>query len=198
MSEIPSFALRAYALFLLRHGTKEDFGQQDLAWIVSEPMRKKIFSVLLRAGWIGKTGRSAYRCIEPKTVFRNMLQFRVPGTVKKAKKPYAFTGMSAIEIWSDYSYIQRSLDKSPYFIKVLKKDLNYWKRFFNQNNIPNYVDRGTTIGEYVILVPVKRLSFVEKDGVKTEQLRETAKQALQNEMYGYAYDYIKQKYGATA
>lgn len=198
MTEVPSFALRAYALFLLRHGTKEDFGQKDLAWVVSEPMRKKIFSVLLRAGWIEKTGRATYRCIEPKAVFRNMLQFRVPVIVKKAEKPYAFTGMSAIEVWSDYSYIQRSMEKSPYFIKVLKKDLNYWKRFFNQNNISNYVGRGTTIGEYAILVPVKRLSFVEKDGVKTERLRETAKQALQNEMYGYAYDYIKQKYGAAA
>ena len=88
MTEIPSFALRAYALFLLRHGTAEDFNQQDLAWIVSEPMRKKIFSVLLRAGWIGKTGRATYRCIEPKIVFRNMLQFRVPDIMKMAKKPF--------------------------------------------------------------------------------------------------------------
>lgn len=198
MTEVPSFALRAYALFLSRHGTAEDFSQQDLAWIVSEPMRKKIFSVLLRAGWIGKTGRATYRCVEPRTVFRNMLQFRVPEVVKKAKRPYAFTGMSAIEIWSDYSYIQRSLEKSPYFVKVLGKDLGYWKKFFNKNGIPNYVTNGMTIGEYIILVPVKRLSFVEKGGVKTEPLRETARQALQNEMYGYAYGYMRQKYGAIA
>lgn len=198
MTEVPSFALRAYALFLLRHSTTEDFSQPELGWIVSEPMRKKIFSVLLRAGWIAKTGRATYRCVEPKTIFRDMLQFRVPGIMKAAGKPYAFAGMSAIEIWSDFSYIQRSLEKSPYFIKVLKKDLSYWKRFFNANSVPNYVDKGTTIGEYVILVPVKNLISVEKYGVKTEPLRETARQASQNEMYGYAYEYMKQKYGAAA
>lgn len=198
MTEVPSFALRAYALFLLRHGTREDFCQSELAWIVSEPMRKKIFSVLLRAGWVRKTGRTTYRCVEPKTVFRNVLRFRVPSIMKTAAKPYAFTGMSAIEVWSDYSYIQRSLEKSPYFIKVLRKDLSYWKGFFNTNNIPNYVNRGTTIGEYVILVPASHLEFVEKGGVKTEPLRETAREASQNELYGYAYDYMRQKYGATA
>ena len=61
--------------------------------------------------------------------------------MKQAEKPYAFTGLSAIEIWSDYSYVQRGIEKSPYFIKVLKKDIAYWKRFFNSNNIPNYIKK---------------------------------------------------------
>lgn len=198
MTEMPSFALRAYALFLARHGTAEDFGQRELDWIVSEPMRKKIFSVLLRKGWISKAGRAAYRCVQPQKIFENMLRFRVPEVIKKAEKPYAFTGMSSIEVWSDYSYIQRSIEKSPYFIKVLKKDLRYWKGFFSRHSVPSYTNKGSTIGEYVILVPVNRLSFVEKDGVRTEPLRETAREASQNEMYGYAYEYIKKKYGAVA
>lgn len=198
MAEAPSFALRAYALFLSRHGTTEDFRQAELNWIVSEPMRKKIFSALLRAGWVKKTSRATYRCVEPRAVFKNMLQFRVPELMKKATKPYAFTNLSAIELWSDYSYVQRGIEKSPYFIKVLKKDLQYWKKFFNKNDIPNYVREGTTIGEYAILIPAKRLNFAEKDGIKTESLKKTMRQALQNEMYGYAYEYMKQKYGAAA
>lgn len=198
MTEVPSFAMRAYALFMERHGTMEGFGQAELGWIVSEPMRKKIFAVLLRAGWIVKTGRATYRCIEPQTIFKDMLQFRVPDVIRKAEKPYAFTGLSSIEVWSDYSYVQRGWEKSPYFIKVLEKDLGYWKRFFNTHNVPNYVREGTTIGEYVILIPVKRLHFVEKDSVKTEPLREAMRQASRNEMHGYAYDYMKQKYGAVS
>ena len=170
MSEVPSFALRAYALFLLRRSTAENFSQSELDWIVSEPMRKKIFSVLLRAGWIKKANRTAYLCVEPQTIFKNMLRFRVPDIVKGAERPYAFTGLSSIEVWSDYSYIQRGIEKSPYFIKVLEKDLRYWKDFFNRNNIPNYVGKGTTIGEYAILIPVQKLDFTEKDGIKTEQV----------------------------
>lgn len=198
MTEIPSFAMRAYALFFSRYGSTEPFSQSKLDWIVSEPMRKKIFAVLLRAGWIRKAGRSVYYCVEPQTIFRDMLRFRVPEVIKKAKKPYAFTGLSAIELWSDYSYVQRGIEKSPYFIKVLKKDLQYWKNFFNMNSIPNYVNKGTTIGEYIILMPVEKLDFEEKYGVKAEPLKKTMKQASQNEMYDYAYEYMKQKYGAVA
>jgi hypothetical protein len=44
-------------------------------------------------------------------------------------------------------------------------------------NIPNYVNKGTTIGEYIILIPVQKLNFVEKEGYKVESLKETIKLA---------------------
>jgi len=58
-NEIPQFALRAYALFYLKHGTREAFKQSDLDWIVSSSMKKKIFSSLLKAGWLKKEKRPA-------------------------------------------------------------------------------------------------------------------------------------------
>ena len=72
--------------------------------------------------------------------------------------------------------------------------MKYWKKFFNRHNIPNYVNEGTTIGEYIILIPVEKLNFVEKEGYKVESLKETIKLAKLNEMYLYAYNYIKNKY----
>ena len=123
------------------------------------------------------------------------MEFKVPKIIKEATKPYAFTGLSAVEIWSDYSYIQRGKEKSPYYIKVLKKDLQYWKNFFNKYRIPNYVKTGGTIGEFVILEPVEELSFVEKNEVKVESLKETERIAKSNSFYGYPYNYIKEKYG---
>jgi len=104
--------------------------------------------------------------------------------------------LSAIEIWSDYSYVQRGMEKSPYFIKILRKDLKYWKTFFNSHNIQNYIGEGSTIGEYIILIPVKELIFEEKGGYKVEGLRQTMRLAKLNEMYGYAYNYMKNKYNA--
>lgn len=198
MNEVPSFAMRAYALLYTRHGAIEQFGQSELDWIVSEPMRKKIFATLMRAGWLRKAGRRSYYCVEPATMFKNMLRLRVPELIKEAKVDYAFTGLSAVEVWSDYSYVQRGIEKSPYFVKVLKKDLQYWKDFFNINSIPNYVGRGTTVGEYVILIPVEKFDFVEKGGIKVEPLKKTMREASQNDMFSYAYDYLKRKYGAAA
>ena len=198
-TEIPQYGLKAYALFFSKHKDKEGFKQSELDWIVVQSMKKKIFALLLRAGWIKKQSNNTYVCLNPETIIRSLLEFKVPQIVKEAEKDYAFTNLSAIEIWSDYSYVQRGIEKSPYFIKVLKKDLKYWKNFFNKHNIPNYVNEGTTIGEYIILIPVEKLSFVEKENYKIDNLKETIKLAKLNEMYLYAYNYMKNKYkNATA
>lgn len=193
--EIPPYGLRAYALFYAKYGSNQEFNQKELEWIVGESMKKKIFALLLRAGWIAKKQRNTYVCLSPESIFRKIIDFKVPFLMKNSKKEYCFTGLSAIEIWSDYSYIQRSWEKSPYFIKILKKDLKYWKDFFNRNKIPNYVLSGTSIGEYVILNPVKKLKFEDKNLLKVEPLKETMIIAKKKNIYLYAYNYMKEKYG---
>ena len=198
MIEIPQYCLRAYALFYTKHGSRETFKQSELDWIVSQSMKKKIFSVLLRSGWIKKITRNDYKCTEPEKAIRGLLEFRIPNVIKQAKKPYSFTGLSAVEIWSDYVYVQRGMERSPYFIKVLKKDLKYWKVFFNKHNIPNYIDQGSTIGEFMVLIPVNKLTAFDKEGMKVDALKETIKIAKENEMYSYAYDYMRGKYGTAA
>ena len=195
ISEIPQYCLRAYALFFLKHGSREAFKQSELDWIVSQSMKKKIFSILLNSGWIIKHSRNLYRCVKPERVVTGLNEFKFPEVIKEAKKPYAFTNLSAIEIWSDYSYVQRGIEKSPYFIKVLKKDLRYWKEFFNKRNIPNYIHEGSTIGEYVILMPVNRIKAAYKHGLMVEPLKKILAIAKQNEMYSYAYSYMRNKYG---
>ena len=193
--EIPQYCLRAYALFFARHGSREPFRQSELDWIVGQSMRKKIFAVLLKSGWIAKASRDSYKCIEPVIALKGLLDFKVPEIIKEAKKPYAFTNLSAIEIWSDYSYVQRGIEKSPYFIKVLRKDLKYWKGFFSKRHVPNYVNKGSTIGEYVILIPVPIINSVDKGGLKVEPLSIALKIAKNNEMYSYPYSYMRSKYG---
>ena len=193
-TEIPQYGLKAYALFFAKHQDKEEFKQSELDWIVGQSMKKKIFSLLLRAGWVKKQSDNTYICINPEVIIKSLLEFKIPQIIKETEKDYAFTNLSAVEIWSDYSYVQRGIEKSPYFIKVLKKDLKYWKNFFNRHNIPNYVNEGTTIGEYIILIPVENLDFVEKEGYKVESLKETIKLAKLNEMYLYAYNYMRNKY----
>ena len=196
--EIPQYCMRAYALFYTKHGSREPFKQSELDWIVSQSMKKKIFSILLRAGWIVKYSRDTYKCSDPDRIVKGILEFKVPQIIKEASKPYAFTNLSAVEIWSDYSYIQRGIEKSPYFLKIFRKDLRYWKEFFNKKNIPNYIKEGSTIGEYVILVPVNEIKFADKDGLKVEQLNETLKTAKSNDMYSYAYNYMRKKYGTAS
>lgn len=193
--EIPPYGLRAFALFYTKYGSKQEFSQKELDWVVGESMKKKVFALLLKSGWIAKKQRNTYVCLNPNEIFQQMLTFKVLQIIKSAQRDYCFTGLSAIEIWSDYSYIQRSWEKSPYFIKVLKKDLEYWQNFFNSKKIPNYLNSGSTIGEYIILMPVAKLDFINKEGLSVEKLKETMKTAKNNNIYLYAYNYMKKKYG---
>ena len=194
-NEIPNYGLRAYALFFSKHGLHEEFTQSDLDWIVGQSMKKKIFSLLLNNGWIKKVSANSYKCINPELILKGLLEFKVSQIIKEAKKPYSFTGLSAIEIWSDYSYVQRGREKSPYYIKILKKDLRYWKSFFNRYRIPNYIKAGSTIGEFIILEPVEKLNPTEKDEMYVDTLKETEKIAKANSFYAYPYNYMKEKYG---
>ncbi len=196
--EIPQYGLKAYALLFSKHGVRGEFRQSELDWIVSVSMKKKIFSLLLRSGWIKKHPSGTYSCTNPSDAIKGLLEFRVPELMKSAEKEYSFTMLSAVEIWSDFSYVQRGMEKSPYFIKILKKDLKYWKEFFNRNEIPNYVRSGTTVGEYVILIPVNSLSFEEKSGFKVNSLKETVRYAKSNDAYSYASEYMESKYGTSA
>jgi len=196
--EIPPYGLRAYALFFEKHGSREGFGQSELDWIVRQSMKKKIFSLLLRAGWIKKQTRDTYVCVSPERAIKGLLEFKVPKIIKEARKPYAFTGLSAIEIWSDFSYVQRGMEKSPYFINVERKGVTNWRQFFAKHNIPAYVGEGSTVGEYIVLIPVERLSFTEKDGYKVISLKKTMAIAKANEIYSYPYNYMRKKYGPVA
>ncbi len=195
MMELPPYGLRAYALLYTRHGSRGAFRQNELEWMVSEPMRKKIFALLLRSGWLVKESRGEYRCVKPEEAVKGLLAVRVPAVLKEAKWPYALTGMSAIEVWSDYAYVQRSFERSPYFVKVFKKDLNKWRTYLNSRSIPNYVGKGSTIGEFVILEPVERLARVEKGGWNVEPLQEALREAEGNYLFAYAAEYIRKKYG---
>ena len=197
-SEIPPYGMRAYAWFFTKHGTKEAFSQAELDWMVSQSMKKKIFALLLKSGWIQKKDHTSYTCVAPEKVMNNLLEFKVPEIMKKASRDYAFTGNSAIEIWSDFVYVQRGIEKSPYFIKVLQKDIKYWSDFFNKNNTPHYISQGSTIGEYVILIPVNKIGSIKQKGIKVESLKETIKMAHAHEIYKYAYHYMRKKYGTAA
>ncbi|MFH1915800.1 MAG: hypothetical protein ABIJ21_00915 [Nanoarchaeota archaeon] len=196
--EIPQYGLKAYALLFSRHGTRGRFMQSALDWVVSVPMKKKIFSLLLRSGWIQKNSDGSYSCSNPADAITGLLDFRVPEIMKEAKKPYAFTKLSAIEVWSDFSYVQRGIEKSPYFIKISEKDVVYWKNYFSKNEIPYYVDSGQTIGEYVIIIPVKKFVSKEKDGFRVDSLQETLEFARSNDIFQYAVEYMENKYGAEA
>ncbi|MBI2139580.1 hypothetical protein HYU14_01540 [Candidatus Woesearchaeota archaeon] len=192
--ELPKYALRAYGLMYNRYGSQEEFNQDCLNWAVSSAMRKKIFSVLLHAGWIKKKSRMAYACYKPEEIFMSLFDFKVPEVLKNAKKEYCYTKMSAAEIWSDFSYLQRSRERSPYFIEVKEEDIVYWKSFFSKEGIPFFIREGSFIGEFAIIEPLKKLAYTMHDGFPVDDLDTVVRFCQGNPLFEYTLAYVKQKF----
>ena len=130
MSEpVPAYAQEAYAI-LRTHFGSESFPSDYLSWFISGAMVKKTLHSLERAGWVKRVKKGKYVCMNADDIFNSMVSFRVPELLKGSGMKFAYTGASAVEVWTDYSYIQRSWEHSPYFLKVLKADLRRWIEYF--------------------------------------------------------------------
>jgi hypothetical protein len=190
------YALRCYALMYTKYGTTE-FDQNTLAWFLSEPMRKKIFHVLTKAGWLRRAGRGRYTCVRPDEIFRKQFEFKVPEILGSAERTWCYTGASAVEIWTNFSYVQRSWEYSPCFIKVLKRDIAYWRGFLRGKGISVFVrEAGSAIGEFVVLEPVEKLGCVTQVGSPVDSLEDTARFCEENSaIFEYPLAYLARKYG---
>jgi hypothetical protein len=193
---IGRYALRCYALLYTKYGTTE-FDQSSLTWFLSEPMRKKIFHVLTKAGWLQRTGRGRYACVQLDEIFRKQFEFKVPEILKSAWRPWCYTGASAVEIWTNFSYVQRSWEYSPYFIKVSKRDIAHWRRFLRDNGISVFVrEAGSAIGEFVVLEPVERVDHTTHDGFPVDQLEDVVEFCERNSSaFEYPLAYLAKEYG---
>lgn len=160
-------------------------------------MRKKIFHVLTKEGWLRRVGRGRYTCVRPEEVFRRQFEFKVPEIVRAAEKPWCYTKASAVEIWTDFSYVQRSWEYSPYFMKVVKRDVRYWKKFFRAHGIRAFVrEAGSAIGEFVVLNPVEKLDCVTHAGFPVDNLGDVIRFCEENSStFEYPLAYLARKYG---
>ena len=190
------YALKCYGLLYTKYRT-EEFDQGSLSWFLSEPMRKKIFHVLTKEGWLRRVGRGKYACVRPEEVFRRQFEFKVPEMMKAAERSWCYTRASAVEIWTEYSYVQRSWEYSPYFIKVMKRDIRYWRRFFKANGITVFVrEAGSAIGEFVVLDPVEKLDCVTHEGSPVDRLEDAVKFCEGNSStFEYPLAYLARKHG---
>jgi hypothetical protein len=192
----PTFAQQAYAILYNRFGD-QPFESNYLDWFLSKGMVKKTLHVLEKRRWVQRVRKGSYVCINPEEIFRSMVQFRVPALLKEAGKKYAYTGASAVEVWTDYSYIQRSWEHSPYFVKVLRKDLKSWTHYFREHKVNVFVqDAKPAIGEFVVLFPEERLEPEVYGGDPVDKLNEVVRFCERNiDAFEYPLAYLKSKFG---
>ncbi len=150
----------------------DSFPADYMSWFLSRGMVKKTLHTLEHAGWIRRVEKGSYVCKNADEIFTSMVEFRVPGLLNEAGMKYAYTEASAVEVWTDYSYIQRSWEHSPYFVKVLRSDLDRWIGYFRKHKVKVFTSRPElSMGEFVVLKPVRAFSVEMHNGLPVDPLK---------------------------
>lgn len=196
MSEaVPAYAQEAYAILRGRFGS-DRFPADYMSWFVSRSMVKKTLHVLEHAGWIRRVEKGSYVCRNADDIFESMVEFKVPRLLSEAGMRYAYTEASAVEVWTDYSYVQRSWEHSPYFVRVLRSDLGRWVSYFRKHKVKVFTSKPElSMGEFVILKPADGFAIVMHDGLPVEPL-ESAVSYSEKHVHTFEYPlaYLKAKF----
>lgn len=185
-----------YSLLYLKF-RKNEFDLNSIRWYFSRQMLKKLIFKLTETGWLKTIKKGVYKCVAPEEGIEGLFKQKTENVLQKAELKYCFTKASAAEIWSNETYIQRSWEYSPFFIKVLKKDLKKWEKFLDSEGINFFVDKPANIvGEFVVLEPASSIQISLHNGKPVEALKETIKFCEQNkDSFEYVLAYFLRKYG---
>ncbi len=184
-----------YSLLYLKF-EKNEFDLNSIRWYFSKQMLKKLIFKLNEAGWIKTIKKGIYKCIVPENAIQGLFKQKTEEALEKAELKYCFSKASAAEIWSNQTYIQRSWEYSPFFVKVLKKDLKKWEKFLDSEGINFFIDKPANIvGEFIILKPVSSIKVFLHNKKPVESLKETIKFCEQNkDSFEYILAYFSKKY----
>lgn len=192
---IATYAQEAYAILYNRFAS-DSFPSDYLSWFVSKNMVKKTLHVLEKAGWIRRVEKGKYVCVNTNEIFKSMIEFKVPRLLQEAGRKYAYADASAVEVWTDYSYIQRSWEHSPYYVKILRSELNDWIEYFRKHRVKVFVNKAEpSLGEFVVLRPQERFAYEEHDNLPTEPLDAVVKYCERHiDAFEYPLAYLRAKF----
>lgn len=196
MSEpVPAYAQQSYAILRARFAS-ESFSPGYLSWFVSGNMVKKTLHVLERAGWIKRVKRGEYACVNSDEIFASMVEFRVPRLLRDTGMKYAYSDASAVEIWTDYSYIQRSWEHSVYYVNVLAKESREWVEYLRRHRIPAFISKARpALGEFVVLKPKDKLTYEIHADLPVEPLDAVVRYCEKHiDAFDYPLAYLKAKF----
>ena len=192
---IPTYAQQAYAI-LRNKFASDSFSSDYLSWFISKSMVKKTLHTLEKSGWIRRVGKGKYLCISADEIFKSMVEFKVPTLLEKANRKYTYADASAVEMWTDYSYIQRSWEHSPYYVNILRSEVEQWVQYFRKHKINVFIDEAEpSLGEFIVLKPQEKLAYEEHNNLPVEPLHTVVKYCEKHiDTFEYPLAYLQVKF----
>jgi hypothetical protein len=157
---------------------------------------------MAKKGLLERVGWGIYKVNSPEEYLAKRIN--IAGSydlVKKAGMHYAFTGPDAVFFWSKGGYqVDRFFGFYPIHLKVEKRDLSRWKRFFRLKRQKFYVEgqpsRQTLFGVFYVLYPEADFEAEEVNDFCVSPLKETV-EFCQRHIYSYepALEMLDEMYG---
>jgi sugar-specific transcriptional regulator TrmB len=176
------------------------FTIDDFRMIFPSPQPTKIIHDLIKLDFMKRTKRGKYRIIKPEEFVKKIIKENLEkhNILQKSNKKYAYANSTAVNIWTDgYYWTDFTRGFKPVHIYILKKDINYWKEFFNQHDV-EYVLEGehkTLFGLTYVLHPKETFTVETKDGNAVVPLKEIITYCQNNIiLYRPALEYLDKKY----
>lgn len=151
------------SLFGSRRFTAEEFARRS-----GNPRAAKLLSELKHRGVVERLDRGTYRCLGPseRPDLRSGEWARVRAIVLAGPAPKAWTGATAVELWTGGRYrMAPSLYTRIFELAVPRNRMGTWTRYLADRGVSTI--SGKRIGAHVRLVPTKRLAAasVEREPV---------------------------------
>jgi hypothetical protein len=186
----------------IRHSFgNESFTIEAFRSVFPTSQAPKVIHDLIQQGYVQRVSRGVYRAVEPKEWIASII---TKGSawkkiIKSAQRKYAYCDSTAVSIWTEgYYWTGFTKGFRPIHIKVLKKDISYWREFF-EGHAARYAmaeENRTLFGFVYIIHPEQDFDAVEKNGDKVIPLEEVVRFCLEHEMaYQPALEYLDEHYG---
>ena len=181
---------------------KRQFTVKEFSSTFSSPDPNKVLHDMAKKGLLERVGWGIYKVNSPEEYLAKRIN--IAGSydlVKKAGMHYAFTGPDAVFFWTKGGYqVDRFFGFYPIHLKVEKRDLSRWKRFFRLKKQKFHVEgqpsRQTLFGVFYVLYPEADFEAEEVNGFCVSPLKE-AVEFCQRHIYSYepALEMLDEMYG---
>lgn len=141
------------------------FTTRELANRLGGNRSAKLLSELKHRGLVERVGRGKYRCLEPekRPDLRTAEWKRVREVVLSGPDPKAWTGSSAVELWTGGGYrVSPSAYTRVFELAVPRTRVGEWRAYLAAKRVAT--DPRKRIGAKVELVPVNRLRAIRISG----------------------------------
>jgi hypothetical protein len=169
---------------------KKEFTVREFSSVFVSPDPNKVLHDMAKKGFLERLGWGRYRVNSPEQYLTKRINVsRAYTLLNEARIEYALTGPDAVFFWTRGGYqVDRFFGFYPIHLKVKKRELARWKKFFNSRKqkfqIRGQPVRSTLFGLFYVLYPEADFKAENVGDFHVDSLRDTV-EFCESKIYSY-------------